>query len=307
MMLAFVMSQSARSGGVIIRGFLFLPKPNHTLVHTLLLVAAVKMNSLFLEEAKRKKTIKERDESFMKLLDKFVFKESGKISLHGFFDCLDEHGVYVVDDEVDNLCLKADDDGGIERSLLFEFARTSKFWDVLIKKDVYADEEVLKLMSKSYNLSGRPQGPPQISKIDNINKTLNRVSASFDALDKDNDGYVTKKDFSRSFPNLTPDQVKACFKKFDKDKDGRLNFTEYKNFMAKRKSLPDKALARCTSTLSLRSSPPTYSTLSIPSSASSCPPSYSNLSIPSSCPPSYSNLSIPTLCPPKYEDIPEEN
>ena len=35
-------------------------------------------------------------------------------------------------------------------------------------------------------------------------------------------------------------QVEACFKKFDKDKDGMLNFVEFKNFMGKRKSLPDK-------------------------------------------------------------------
>ena len=35
-------------------------------------------------------------------------------------------------------------------------------------------------------------------------------------------------------------QVDACFKKFDKDKDSMLNFQEFKNFMGKRKSLPDK-------------------------------------------------------------------
>ena len=35
-------------------------------------------------------------------------------------------------------------------------------------------------------------------------------------------------------------KVDACFKKFDKDKDGMLNFVEFKNFMGKRKSLPDK-------------------------------------------------------------------
>ena len=34
--------------------------------------------------------------------------------------------------------------------------------------------------------------------------------------------------------------MEACFKKFDKDKDGMLNFVEFKNFMGKRKSLPDK-------------------------------------------------------------------
>merc|ERR1712147_511573 len=130
------------------------------------------------------------------------------------FDCLDEHGVYVPDEDVDSLCGIADDDGHIEKGPLFDFARTSKFWEILIKKDVYADQEVLKLMTKTYDLSGRPKGPPKISKLDTINKALNRVSSSFNA--------------------------------FDKDKDGMMNFTEFKNFMAKRKSLPDKALARCT-------------------------------------------------------------
>ena len=35
----------------------------------------------------------------------------------------------------------------------------------------------------------------------------------------------------------------ACFKKFDADKDGMMNFVEFKNFMGKRKSLPDKVRA----------------------------------------------------------------
>ena len=81
------------------------------------------------------------------------------------------------------------------------------------------------------------------------------MSSAFAALDKDKDGLVTKKDFERSFTTLssvqvavfskkcqapTSLQVDACFKKFDKDKDGMLNFVEFKNFMGKRKSLPDK-------------------------------------------------------------------
>ena len=169
----------------------------------------------------------------MKLICSFENISTGKISLHGFFDCLDEHGVHVMDEEVDRLCCSADDDGNIEKGHLIDFARTSKFWDTLIKKDVYADQEVLKLMTKTYDLSGRVKGPPKISKLDTINKSLNRVNASFEALDKDKDGFVSKKDFARSFPNLTPAQVDACFKKFDKDKDGQLNFTEFKNFMAK--------------------------------------------------------------------------
>ena len=178
----------------------------------------------------------EEEESFAKLICSFEDKTTGKISLHGFFDCLDEHGVYVMDEEVDKLCCLADDDGQIDKGHLKDTSRTSKFWDILIKKDVYADQEVLKMMTKTRDITGRVKGPPKISKLDTINKALNRVSASFEALDKDKDGYVSKTDFARSFPNLTPDQVDACFKKFDKDKDGQLNFTEFKNFMAKVKS-----------------------------------------------------------------------
>ena len=79
-------------------------------------------------------------------------------------------------------------------------------------------------------------------------------------------GLLLKLQSSQNVPAYL--QVEACFKKFDKDKDGMLNFVEFKNFMGKRKSLPDKvtfaridlwqtlsmlqALARCTSTLSLR-------------------------------------------------------
>ena len=162
-------------------------------------------------------------------------------------------------------------------------------------------------MTKTYDLSGREKGPPKISKLDTINKQINKVivknnitelfiatftyfkqkknlyfelwgcnshsknpiyqkawvsetiknfqvSSAFAALDKDKDGLVTKKDFERSFPSLSQTQVvphlqgkkstflkvDACFKKFDKDKDGMLNFVEFKNFMGKRKSLPDK-------------------------------------------------------------------
>eukprot|EP00090_Calanus_glacialis_P019738 TRINITY_DN30273_c0_g1_i1.p1 TRINITY_DN30273_c0_g1~~TRINITY_DN30273_c0_g1_i1.p1 ORF type:complete len:250 (+),score=70.48 TRINITY_DN30273_c0_g1_i1:32-751(+) len=233
-------------------------------------------NQLFTEDGilpgLGKKTQKAREDAFLKLLQHFERKESEKIMLDGFFDLMDEHGVYVADKEVDELCALSDENGDIEHTQLFDYARNSKFWEILIKKDVYANEEVLKLMTKTYDLSGRAKGPPKISKLDTINKAINKVSSAFTALDKDKDGFVTKRDFERAFPSLTSVQVDACFKKFDKDKDGMLNFTEFKNFMGKRKSLPDKALARCTSTLSLRSGPPGYSTLSI-----SSPPKYEDI------------------------------
>jgi len=224
-----------------------------------------------------KKTQKEREDAFRKLLRHFD-RDDEKVDLVAFFDLLDEHNVQVEDKEVDDLCGFADSEGNIYQAKLLDYARNSSFWQILIKKDVYADPEVLKLMTKTYDLSGREKGPPKISKLDTINKQINKVSSAFSALDKDKDGFVTKKDFERSFPNLTQTQVDACFKKFDKDKDSMLNFQEFKNFMGKRKSLPDKALARCTSTLSLRSigpmstGPPSYSTLSV-----ARPPNYQDI------------------------------
>jgi len=244
-------------------------------------------NQLFTEDGilpgLGKKTQKQREDAFLKLLANFTVEQAAaqnlpeRVDLMAFFDLLDEHNVQVEDKEVDELCGYADSKGHIDQSRLLDYSRSSNFWQILIKKDVYADPEVLKLMTKTYDLSGREKGPPKISKLDTINKQINKVSSAFAALDKDKDGLVTKKDFERSFPSLSQTQVDACFKKFDKDKDGMLNFVEFKNFMGKRKSLPDKALARCTSTLSLRS-------------AGSAPPSYSTLSV---------------AMPPRYEDIAE--
>merc|ERR1719334_1910950 len=156
-----------------------------------------------------KKTQKAREDAFLKLLSNFQKKDSEKVNLEAFFDLMDEHGVYVADEEVDELCKYADENGDVDHDQMFNYARTSKFWEVLIKKDVYADEEVLKLMTKTYDLSGRPKGPPKISKLDTINKSINKVSSAFAALDKDRDGFVTKRDFARSFPSLTPVQVDA--------------------------------------------------------------------------------------------------
>merc|ERR1712212_336600 len=232
-------------------------------------------NQLFTEDGilpgLGKKTQKQREDAFLRLLSNFAVEQQQhnlpeRVDLMAFFDLLDERNVQVEDKEVDDLCGFADSQGHIDQSRLLDYSRSSNYWQILIKKDVYADPEVLKLMTKTYDLSGREKGPPKISKLDTINKQINKVSSAFAALDKDKDGLVTKKDFERSFTTLSPVQVEACFKKFDKDKDGMLNFVEFKNFMGKRKSLPDKALARCTSTLSLRSAgsaPPSYSSLSV--------------------------------------------
>jgi hypothetical protein len=88
-----------------------------------------------------KKTQKQREDAFMKLLSHFE-SDQERIDLFAFFDLLDEHNVQVEDKEVDDLCRFADVDGNIGASKLLNYARTSEFWQILIKKDVYADPEV---------------------------------------------------------------------------------------------------------------------------------------------------------------------
>lgn len=70
-----------------------------------------------------KKTQKAREDAFMKLVSNFENRTNGKVNLHGFFDCLDEHGVYVMDEEVDKICASADDRGDIDKTQLYDFAR----------------------------------------------------------------------------------------------------------------------------------------------------------------------------------------
>ena len=41
--------------------------------------------------------------------------------------------------------------------------------------------QVLKLMTKTYDLSGREKGPPKISKLDTINKQINKVTSALSA------------------------------------------------------------------------------------------------------------------------------
>jgi len=144
-------------------------------------------NQLFTEDGilpgLGKKTQKQREDAFLRLLSNFTVEQQqqnlpDRVDLMAFFDLLDEHNVQVEDKEVDDLCSLADSKGHIDQSRLLDYSRSSNYWQILIKKDVYADPEVLKLMTKTYDLSGREKGPPKISKLDTINKQINKVTSA---------------------------------------------------------------------------------------------------------------------------------
>ena len=112
------------------------------------------------------KTKHHNEEALRELLKHMEIVDSGKIRLEGFFDIMDEHGVVVEDEEIDEMAKLVDENGEVDKNPVFDYVRQAKFFKILVKREVYADEEILKKMS----------GPaPRISKLDTIIKQMNKV------------------------------------------------------------------------------------------------------------------------------------
>jgi len=61
-----------------------------------------------------------------------------------------------------------------------------------------------------------------------------RNELAFKAIDKNGDGYISKKEFRRICPNMSEEEIVRAFDKFDKDKTGRINYREYCEMLNKR-------------------------------------------------------------------------
>ena len=77
-----------------------------------------------------------------------------------------------------------------------------------------------------------------IKRLDKNNKTSAaakeaRAKSAFKAFDKDNDGFITKEEFSKISLKLSKEQVDTVFKKFDRDQDGVLSLQEFQKMLKK--------------------------------------------------------------------------
>jgi len=68
-----------------------------------------------------------------------------------------------------------------------------------------------------------------------------RNELAFKAIDKNGDGYISKKEFRRICPNMTEEQVERAFDKFDADNTGRINYREYCAMLNKRLDKSNRA------------------------------------------------------------------
>merc|ERR1712181_108960 len=60
------------------------------------------------------------------------------------------------------------------------------------------------------------------------------IEKLFKSMDKNNDGFVTKKEFNDVCQNLSEEQVRLAFKQFDTSGDNRLNYKEFCLMIIKR-------------------------------------------------------------------------
>jgi len=60
------------------------------------------------------------------------------------------------------------------------------------------------------------------------------IEKLFKSMDKNNDGFVTKKEFNDVCQNLSKEQVELAFKQFDTSGDDRLNYKEFCLMIIKR-------------------------------------------------------------------------
>ena len=64
---------------------------------------------------------------------------------------------------------------------------------------------------------------------------INTSNTAFRMLDRNGDGFLTKKEFSKSMRCLSDYQVEKLFQKYDADKDDKLSAPEFKNIMNAKK------------------------------------------------------------------------
>jgi len=58
-----------------------------------------------------------------------------------------------------------------------------------------------------------------------------KAELAFKNLDKNNDGFISKSEFTKLLKHLNKEQADAVMAKFDGDGDGKLDYQEFKNLL----------------------------------------------------------------------------
>ena len=79
-----------------------------------------------------------------------------------------------------------------------------------------------------------------------IDNDIDKAKTAFGIFDKDGDGFLTKREFSKSMKSLSDHQIQSIFNKYDLDKDEKLSIHEFKNIMSakKRRAMKSKNIPK---------------------------------------------------------------
>jgi len=147
-----------------------------------------------LDEKAKKKDL---DNIFLKL-DK---NQNGKIFTNDLMNELNDQGYEMIDDERTKLLNVSDSKGQLSKASFSDFCKNSP---------------IFKKCDKNKNVS-LANG--------------NRHEMAFKVLDSNNDGFISKSEFSKLMRNMSMDQVNQVMGKFDNDSDGLLDLEEFKALM----------------------------------------------------------------------------
>ena len=160
-----------------------------------------------------------------------IFKEidadlDGLIKVEAFASYMLLRNIIIEEGDIDEMKKLTNEDGKITNTALQRFLNDSKY--------------MKEIESRSYELMS----------------DVKMANVAFNLLDKDGDGFLTKKEFSRSMRSLKDHQIDCLFSKFDIDHDEKLSLGEFKNIFyakklraIKKEKLPKIRVTTSTSTL----------------------------------------------------------
>lgn len=147
---------------------------------------------------------KARRKALDAIFNRFDFNQNGKIFIKDFLEELEMQEIEVKDTEVKSISKFADTEGQISKNDFISYCRHSEMFANLDKnKDkVVSDIEV-----------------------------TSKAQLAFKALDKNHDGFISKKEFSKISKNLNSEQVNRILERFDENGDGKLDYQEFKKLI----------------------------------------------------------------------------
>ena len=168
-------------------------------------MAGIGCGAVWVGGGRRGSILKKCEIALGNIIDDLDNDKNGRVSIDTFVEFMAGYDITIDPEEIQEMQSLADGKGELGKTALKTFARNSWFWNDLE------------------------------SQAEDIFKESNKAMVAFNAIDVNDDGYITKSEFGHALKGLRETQINAIFKKYDENDDGKLTLSEFKNFMNGRK------------------------------------------------------------------------